>query len=534
MKIALAQINPTVGDIEGNSKKIIKYIREARKQKIDLIAFPELSLCGYPPEDLLFKEHFLKSNKKFLSRISKESKDIVVVAGFAHSQGNKIYNSAGLLFEGKIKSIYNKVYLPNYGVFDERRYFSSGEEIYIYQYQGYKFAVTICEDIWIKEYVNFLSQQELDFIINISSSPFYLGKVKVREKVLSFAAKKTKSFIFYCNLVGGQDELVFDGTSKVVSPSGSIVKYALRFKEDLLIFDFKKNTQYPPEKISYRCQEEVFSALSLGLCDYVNKNSFKEVVIGVSGGIDSAVVLSIAALSLGKERVKALIMPSPYTSEETFSDAIKICENLKIKYEIIHIDNIFRSYLKELSPFFKEKGSDITEENLQARIRGNLLMAFSNKFGYLVLNTGNKSETSCGYCTLYGDMVGGFGVLKDVPKTLVYKLAHYINKKYNNIIPLTIIKRPPSAELKHNQKDTDTLPPYNLLDKIIKLYVENNLSFDRIIKYGYAPSLVKRVITMIDRNEYKRRQAPVGIKITPLAFGKDRRMPITNRYIDNL
>jgi NAD+ synthase (glutamine-hydrolysing) len=373
--------------------------------------------------------------------------------------------------------------------------------------------------------------KNLDFIVNISASPFHLGKISVREKIISNLAEKSKSFVFYADLVGGQDELVFDGTSMVVSSSGSIVSVAKRFTEDFLLFKFDNKKDYRLRKILVEPAEEAFSALKLGLCDYVKKNGFKKVIIGVSGGIDSAVVASIAVSALGKENVYALVMPSRYTSKGTFTDAKALCENLGIKYEIINIDKILDTYLDILWPLFKKSDGTKTEENLQARIRGGLLMAYSNEFGCLVLNTGNKSEVSCGYCTLYGDMIGGFGLLKDIPKTLVYKIARYINDIYRKAaIPLSTIRRAPSAELRPNQKDTDSLPPYSLLDPIIKLYVEEDFSLEKIVKKGFNRKLVRKVIGMIDSSEYKRRQGPIGIKITPRAFGRDRRMPITNKF----
>jgi len=531
IKIALAQINPTVGAIEKNCAKIIDYINKAKKEKVDLIVFPELALVGYPPEDLLLKKHFIEKNKKYLEIIRRKVSGISVLVGFVDEEKKSIYNSCALIQDQKIKDVYHKLFLPNYGVFDEKRYFTSGECLDLFDLGEYKFAVSICQDIWEKKFVDSLAGKSLDFVINISASPFHLRKTFEREKVLSRVAKRIGSYIFYCNLVGGQDEIIFDGTSKIFSFGGKLVAQAKRFSEDLLVFKLNKNTRHPARKVKAKDEEEAFAALRLGLYDYVKKNGFKKVVVGVSGGIDSAVVVSLAKIALGKENVYALIMPSPYTAKATFSDAVKICKNLGINYHVANINNIFEPYLKDLKPYFKGQPFGKAEENLQARIRGNILMAFSNKFGYLVLNTGNKSELSCGYCTLYGDMVGGFGVLKDVPKLLVYKIAKYINKAAKKkIIPESVIKRPPSAELRHGQRDTDSLPPYELLDPILKLYVEEDHSLDQIVKKGFDKAVVKKVITMVDLNEYKRRQAAVGIKITPRAFGKDRRMPVTNRF----
>jgi len=531
IRIALAQINPTVGDLKNNHSTIIKYIKKAKKNKVDLVIFPELALTGYPPEDLILKRHFILENKKFLNSLRKVCKDIVVLVGFLDQDKHSVYNSCAVIQDCKIKDIYRKIILPNYGVFDEKRYFSSGNTLPVYEFLNYRFGLSICEDIWTKEVVGLFKKEKPDFIINISASPFYFGKISLREKMLSQAAKQANSFIFYCNLVGGQDEVVFDGSSEIFSSQGKRIAAAMRFSQDLCIFDFDKKKKYPSLNVKATKENEAFSALLLGLYDYVNKNNFKKVVVGLSGGIDSAVVVSLACLALGQDNVCALIMPSTYTSKATFYDAKKICKNLGIDYHIVRIDKIFNMYQKSLKDHFKGRKKGKTEENIQARIRGNILMAFSNKFGYLVLNTGNKSEVSCGYCTLYGDMVGGFGVLKDVPKTLVYKLASYINNfMKKKIIPDSVIKRAPSAELRRNQKDTDALPAYELLDPIIKLYVEEDLSSQDIVKRGYKKDLVQKIIAMVDANEYKRRQAPIGIKITPRAFGKDRRMPITNRF----
>ncbi len=531
IKIALAQINSNVGGLKENTDKIISFIRKSQKQGVALLVFPELSLVGYPPEDLLLKKHFISKNKQFLKSITASCIDIAVLVGYVDKKKDKIYNSCAFISDQQIQDTYHKIVLPNYGVFDEKRYFTPGDSIRIYEFNGYKFAVSICADIWENKMLRLLKDKGLDFILNMSASPFYLGKVSVREKILSNAAKITKSFVFYCNLVGGQDEVVFDGTSKIFSSKGKLVACAKRFKEDLLIFKFDKKNNYLSKKNKVIKEEEAFSALRLGLFDYVEKNKFKKVIVGVSGGIDSAVVAALAAITLGKDNVCALIMPSVYNSKATFRDAEKLCVNLGIEYHIVRIDNLLQTYIKELGSYFNKNKNDKTEENLQARIRGNILMAFSNKFGYLVLNTGNKSEVSCGYCTLYGDMVGGFGVLKDVPKLLVYKLSHYINRLMGKkTIPSSLIRRPPSAELKPNQKDSDSLPPYNILDEILKLYVEEDKSMDSIVKLGYKKVLVKKVIKLVDSNEYKRRQAPVGIKITPKAFGKDRRMPITNKF----
>ena len=530
-KIALAQINPTVGDLARNTRKIIVAIGQAKRRKAEIVVFPELVLCGYPPEDLLNKKHFLRRNQQFLKKLCKAAKGITVIVGFPHLEGKNIYNAAAVIQDGGVSDIYRKIALPNYGVFDEKRYFNSGNALTVYKLGEYTFGLTICEDIWHGALVKQLKGQKLDFIVNISASPFHAEKEILRDKILSAVARELKGFVFYCNIIGGQDELVFDGGSRVISKQGYLVTAAKRFSEDLLIFDFNPKKHYPAKKANLKDDWEVFSALKLGLADYVSKNGFKKVILGMSGGIDSAVVAGLAVMALGKQNVSGLIMPSPYTSAATFRDAKEICHNLGIKYSIVDIKHIITAYAKGLAPDFRGRRPDVTEENLQARIRGNILMAFSNKFGYLVLNTGNKSEVSCGYCTLYGDMVGGFGILKDVPKLIVYKLAQQINQVFGKkVIPDTVIKRPPTAELKVNQKDTDTLPAYKLLDPILKLYVEEDLSLAEIVRRGYKPETVKRVMRMVDSSEYKRRQATIGIKITPRAFGRDRRMPVTNKF----
>jgi len=531
IKVALAQINPTVGDLKQNSAKIIGFIREAKKKNADLVVFPELALTGCPPEDLLLKSHFITKCKGALNLIRKECKGITVLIGFVDQNKGVLYNACALIQDKEIKDIYQKITIPNYGVFDEKRYFSPGSSLPLYNFKGYNFAVGIADDVSESCFSDSLKGKNIDFIINIAASPFHLGKVSLREKSLSQVAKKVGSFLFYCNLVGGQDELVFDGTSKVFSDQGKLIACAKRFSEDLLIFNFNKGKKYPLKKVMTSETEEAFLALRLGLGDYVRKNGFKKVVIGVSGGIDSAVVVALAREALGKDNVSALLMPSPYTSKGTFKDAKQICKNLGIKYSIVEISRILKSYLSEFKPYFKEKKSDKTEENFQARIRGNILMAFSNKFGYLVLNTGNKSEAACGYCTLYGDTVGGFGILSDVYKALVYKIAKHINKiNPKQTIPISTIKRAPSAELKPGQKDIDSLPAYGLLDPVLKLYVEGHYSLSEITKKGFKRSLVRKVIEMVDSNEYKRRQAPIGIRITSRSFGKDIRMPITNKF----
>ncbi|RKY36405.1 MAG: NAD+ synthase [Candidatus Omnitrophota bacterium] len=555
IRVALAQINPTVGDLKGNKKKILGYIKRAEKYRPDIIVFPELALCGYPPEDLVLKPHFRKDVLKVLNNLIKSCKSsAIVVIGYPREKGGKVYNSAGVIYKNKKVADYDKVNLPNYGVFDEKRYFTLGREPLVLKIGSVRIGVTICEDIWIEpipHVVEVLSGSEI--LINLSASPYHRRKIIQRINLLEKISKKYTLGIAYCNMIGGQDELVFDGASLVVE-NGYLKAIARQFQEDLLIYDFKIDgcqkllDKVKEVKLDYNIQEksttlpeyekqvlseieEVYQALVVGTRDYVRKNGFQKVVVGLSGGIDSSLTAVIAVDALGAENVIGVSMPSEFSSKSSVEDARKLASNLRIRFLKIPITSIYHVYLKALKSVFDHLPFDTTEENIQARIRGNILMALSNKFGYLVLTTGNKSELSTGYCTLYGDMAGGFAVLKDIPKTLVYKLARWRNEKEGKaLIPENIFSKPPSAELRPGQKDQDTLPPYEILDEVIKLYIEEEKSFDQIVKAGFKRSVVKRVIEMIDKNEYKRRQAPPGIKITPRAFGKDRRMPITNRY----
>jgi len=536
VKIAIGQINTIVGDLEGNSGRILSCVKEAVSGDVDLIAFPELSITGYPPEDLLLKPHFIKENIKYLKEISKNIGSITAIVGFVDEKNGSIYNSAAVIRDKKIIYVYHKMHLPNYGVFDEKRYFKAGVDNKSIKIGNLRFAVNICEDIWAGSGGRGADSilKKADFLVNISASPYHIDKIKKRREIIGAEAKRFKIPIVYCNLVGGQDELVFDGRSAFFRKDGSVAAEARAFEEDLMIFDLRagKETKNITAKIRrIPKNEEVYSALVLGVKDYVRKNNFSRVALGISGGIDSALVACIAKDALGSENVLALSMPSRYSSAGTREDAGMIAENLGIKFCRVPIDAIFDSYLKALSVHFKGLKPGIAEENIQARIRGNILMAFSNKFGYLVLNTGNKSETSAGYCTLYGDMAGGFSVIKDVPKRLVYELAVYRNElEGKDVIPKSVLERAPSAELKPDQKDQDTLPPYDFLDSVIDLYVEKNKGFGDIAKKMGRRDIVKKVLSMIDSSEYKRRQAPPGVKITPMAFGKDRRMPITNKF----
>lgn len=572
IRIALAQINTTVGDLEGNCRNIIHYIDEAKKANADLVMFPELALTGYPPEDLLLKPKFIADNKTCLERVAQQAQDIMALVGFVDNRGS-IHNAAGLLFQGEVAAVYHKICLPNYSVFDEKRYFQPGVRPLVFEWNGIKFGVNICEDIWIPNGVTesqaFLGGAEI--ILCISASPYITEKRKERLSIGMSRARVTRTIFVYLNLIGGQDELVFDGDSFIVDHRGDLIVETRQFKEDFVLADldvsnlrkfrgsdpsfnlFKKEFKSPyevnflsvdnlppkPEKTPIKHNqvpsldplEEIYQALVLGTKDYVTKNGFEKVVIGLSGGIDSALTSAVAVDALSAKNVIGILMPSEFTSEQSLQDAHALAKNLGIHTKTIPIQKAFDAYLETLKDVFGDRPVDVAEENLQARIRGNILMALSNKFGWLVLTTGNKSETSVGYCTLYGDMAGGFAVIKDVPKTLVYKLSNHRNERARReIIPQSILKKAPTAELRRGQTDQDSLPPYELLDDILGDFVEKDKSVKEIIEQGFPREVVKEVARMVDRNEYKRRQAPPGIKITQKAFGKDRRMPITNRY----
>lgn len=557
LRTALAQINSTVGGINGNVDKINNFVVQAQKNEADIVAFPELAICGYPPEDLLLKGHFVDDNLRALHAFVKKVSDIVVVVGFVDIDEKKnLYNAAGIIHNGRLRGVYRKIELPNYGVFDEKRYFHPGKRASVFELGGMKFAVNICEDIWRDRGVAKLQADKgAEVIINISASPYHIAKVKLRQDMLKEQAKDTGTYICYNNLVGGQDELVFDGGSMIVGPNAEIIIFGKQFEEDLVIVDLpikvksksklrdKKNIRLGELKridkpaLSKRRYNklskinEIYSALVLGTRDYIRKNGFEKVVLGLSGGMDSSLTAVIACDAIESKNVVGISMPSRYSSQETQADAKALANNLGVKFIVSPIESIFSVYLAVLDKEFVGLDRDVTEENLQARIRGNILMAFSNKYGWLVLTTGNKSETSVGYCTLYGDMAGGFAVIKDVPKTFVYKLARFRNERESKeLIPQSIFTRDPSAELRDNQRDEDLLPPYSVLDPILKAYVEEDKSFEEMIDKRFNFEVVKNVIQMVDRNEYKRRQSPPGIKITPKAFGKDRRLPITNGY----
>ncbi len=582
----MAQMNPTVGDLDGNVRKIVGWLREARKAEADLIAFPELAITGYPPEDLLLKPRFLEENRRALQEVLRQSRGLAVVVGFVGEGGlseqragqpmvvpagrHELSNAAAVIAGGRLVTTYGKRYLPNYGVFDESRYFHPGRRIPVVVLGGVAIGVNICEDIWFPEGpTRAQAAAGADVIVNINASPFHVGKSRLREQMLATRARENGVIVTYTNMVGGQDELVFDGNSLMLDQTGEVIVRGKAFEEELLVADLnvaavaraklahgrkkwagdrsreaverltvsesaravKRPKLVPSDATPLEPLEEVYRALVLGVRDYVAKNGFKQVVIGLSGGIDSALTAVVAVDALGPANVLGLFMPSPYTSRESREDVAELAKRMRIAVKTIPIDDPFSAYVKSLAGLFAGRASDTTEENLQARIRGNLLMAFSNKFGHLVLTTGNKSELSVGYATLYGDMAGGFAVIKDVPKTMVYELARLRNRRDRTpVIPKRIFDRAPTAELKPDQKDEDTLPPYAILDPILKAYVEEDRAPEEIVEMGFDRATVARVIAMVDRSEYKRRQAPIGIKITHRAFGKDRRMPITNRY----
>ncbi|MHC4524633.1 MAG: NAD+ synthase [Planctomycetota bacterium] len=545
LRFGLAQINATVGDMRGNADSICRMISSAKEDRVDVIVFPELCICGYPPEDLLHKPKFLKDNEATLQDLSSQTKEITAIIGLAQGDSNQCYNAAAVIQNGQIQSFYQKGQLPNYGVFDEKRYFTSGQTPVIIEKKGLYIAITICEDIWDLDWLDrFLDGQTHppDLVVNLSASPFNSGKIADRRDILARCASRFNCAVAYCNLVGGQDELVFDGRSMIVNSQGKVVSQAKEFEEDLCIFDIKKRDNGQPDinpmSPSYYSSEpldevsEVYQALVLGTRDYVRKNGFSKVVIGLSGGIDSALVATLAVEALGKENVIGISMPSRFNAAETRSDAEKLAANLGIEFHTVPIAETLDAFSKTLGLLEGWDENGLAYENLQARIRGTILMSYSNQYGWLVLTTGNKSETAVGYSTLYGDTAGGFAVIKDVPKTLVYQLCRFINEQTGQeMIPGTIMTRPPSAELRPDQKDSDSLPDYDVLDAILKNYVELDHSIEELIKAGFDEEQVRRVIRLVDRNEYKRRQCPPGVKITPRAFGKDRRMPITNRYL---
>ncbi len=557
LRIALAQINTTVGDFAGNVELCLASARQAEGVGADLVVFPELALAGYPPEDLLLRHGFLLRGMRARDEFARGLGNICAVAGFADWDGRKVYNAAAVAAGGEVRCVYHKMHLPNYGVFDERRYFTPGEKPLFFLLGDILVGITICEDIWVEEgpHRELGLAQRSDVIVNISASPFHAGKIRQREELMRERSLATDTPIVYVNLVGGQDELVFDGGSLAFDRAGNRVLRAASFEEELAVIDLElANTRRDVDLACVRIprapvrnpasihtsiaadlteEEEILRALTVGSRDYIRKNGFQKAVIGLSGGLDSALVAAIATRALGEENVIGVTMPSRYTSEETYTDAGKLARNLGILLIELPIRETFDAFLDALGDVFRDIPEDVTEENIQARVRGTLLMALSNKFGWLVLTTGNKSETATGYCTLYGDMAGGFAIIKDVPKTMAYRICRYINEEAGKeIIPESILQRPPTAELRPNQKDQDFLPPYEILDPILKLYIEDDLGVEDIVGKGFDPDTVKRVARLCDISEYKRRQAPPGVKITPRAFGRDRRLPITNRFRD--
>ncbi len=579
-RIALAQINPTVGELAGNEQKIVSHIQRARELGADLVAFPELAVPGYPPEDLLLKPTFVAANRASLQRIAAATAGITAIVGFV-DRADDLYNAAAVLHDGEVAAIYHKIYLPTYAVFDEDRYFGAGERLLVFSLGDKETAqpnapcigINICEDIWYPAgptEAQALAGAQL--VVNISASPYHAGKGAARERMLATRAADNIVYVAFCNLVGGQDELVFDGGSTIFDGQGELVARGQPFEEDLIVADLDlaavfRQQLHDPRRRKERARQaieavehvrltaaarraqrppvttpvtprldlraEVYQALVLGTRDYVRKNGFREVVIGLSGGIDSALTAAIATDALGQENVVGAFMPSRYSSDASREDAEQLAGNLGIRFLTISIDDTFQAYLDMLAEPFAGLGRDVTEENLQARIRGNILMALSNKFGWLVLTTGNKSEMSVGYATLYGDMAGGFAVIKDVPKMLVYELAAHVNARAGrDVIPQRVFDKAPTAELRPNQKDEDSLPPYRVLDPILHAYVEEDQGLAEIVALGFEEGTVADVLRMVDRAEYKRRQAPPGVRITQRALGKDRRLPITNHYRD--
>jgi NAD+ synthase (glutamine-hydrolysing) len=551
LRLALCQMNATVGDLAGNAERIRAGIDAGREAGAQVVLFPELALSGYPPEDLLLRAHFLEDTEAKLLKLAGSAEGIVAIVGFPEREDSGVYNSAAVLADGAVHAIYRKVHLPNYGVFDEQRYFKAGEASgAALDVGGHKLGITVCEDLWVAGApATSEAAAGAKLIVNISASPYHAGKGLERERLFAQRANETGAYIAFCAMVGGQDELVFDGQSFVLDQKGRTLARAAQFAEDLLVCDLfgaddEDDEQLHPLRAPIPSREqEVYEALTLGLHDYVEKNGFGSVVLGLSGGIDSALVACLAADALGAERVNVAIMPSPYSSSATQEDARMLARALGLRAHELTIEPVMEAYTQTLHADFDGLEADLTEENLQARIRGNLLMALSNKFGWLVLTTGNKSEMSVGYTTLYGDLAGGFAVIKDVPKTLVYRLARWRNdpsaaQALSNTnatpasapIPASIIERAPSAELRENQTDQDSLPSYELLDRILHGYIELDRSREQLIAEGLPRADVQRAARLVDLAEYKRRQAPPGIKITERAFGRDRRMPITNAY----
>src|SRR5215472_5912242 len=530
MRLALAQIDPVVGDLEGNRALIVAGIEEARAAGADMVVLPELAVTGYPPEDLLLRPGFVRAARATLDRIAAETREIVACVGAPLLDG-ELYNACAVCADGEVIRWAKKWHLPNYGVFDEKRYFASGSELVVVDVAGTKVGITICEDMWIPgPPTTELAAAGADLIVNLSASPFHLGRAQEREAIFSTRALESRVRVALCNMVGGQDELIFDGHSLLIEADGTVLARAPGFEESLLVVDLDQ-----PEAAALAPVEDdveqMRRALVLGLRDYVEKNGFDAVLVSVSGGIDSAVTAALAVDALGPERVHCVSMPSRYSSEATRVDARRLAENLGSDFREVPIEPAVEAYAALLAESFAGREPDVAEENLQARIRGTLVMALSNKFGWLLVASGNKSELSVGYATLYGDMAGGFALLKDVFKTDVFRLARHLNERAGReLVPQSTIDRAPSAELRESQLDEDSLPPYSELDRVLEAYVEEDRSLDELSADGFDPDVVARAVALIDRAEYKRRQAPPGVRLRPKAFGRDRRTPITNRW----
>jgi NAD+ synthase (glutamine-hydrolysing) len=532
LRLALAQVNATVGDIAGNVRKVLSACDRARETGANLVVFPEMVLPGYPPEDLLLRASFVEENLAAWREVVGSARGVTVVAGFVdRDRKGRVCNAAGVAADGRVLGIYRKMHLPNYGVFDEMRYFRRGTEPGIFSVGDVRVGITICEDIWVRRGpVAREAKEGANLILNISASPYHAGKWEERRGLVAAHARRTGLPVAYCNLVGGQDELVFDGGSMVIAPRGEVIARAAMFTEELLLCEIGGSSEGGLVAPIPQIEEEIFRALVLGTRDYVEKNRFPGAIIGLSGGIDSSLVAAVAAEALGPSRVLGVTLSSPFTSPESVEDAHALASNLGIRCIDLSIGDAFEAFGRTLAEPFAGRAEDTTEENLQARIRGTILMALSNKFGEIVLTTGNKSEMSVGYATLYGDMAGGFAVIKDVFKTMVYRVSRRYNEsRGRDVIPDRVLTKPPSAELRPDQKDSDSLPEYDLLDPILKMYVEEDKTVPEMVAAGYPEDVARRVVTLVDRSEYKRRQAPPGVKITPRALGKDRRMPITNR-----
>ena len=533
-KIALAQFSPHIGNLEANAQKMLEQANEAKKQNADLIIFPELSSIGYPAEDLLLRPSLTKRTQQVFEQL-KTVKDIVMVFGFVNqTEDGQRYNAAAVMKDGQVLGVYNKQNLPNYSVFDEKRYFTEGHQHLVFEYLGHKFGVLICEDVWSLSTVQQLAQLNVETALVLNASPYEVGKPQHRVETMSALAKQMNLNLVYANQVGGQDDLIFDGTSFVIAKNGSIVLQAESFKESLYFAEYEAEQQafkanaLPP---ALDTMAEIYQSLVMATRDYVQRSGFPGVILGLSGGIDSALTLAIAADAIGSDKVQAVMMPYTYTAQISVEDAAEQAKSMGVTFGIAEINPIVNSFMQTLYPFFGNSPADATEENLQARARGTLLMGLSNKFGNLVLSTGNKSELAVGYCTLYGDMVGGFAVLKDVYKTIVFELAKYRNSISDKpVIPERVITRPPSAELRPDQKDQDSLPPYDVLDAILYAYIEEDMSQDDIIAKGFDAEVVAKVIRLVDFNEYKRRQGAIGPRISSRAFSRERRYPIMNGW----